>query len=126
MTTEFLQPPGWTAPKGYSNGVSTRGRQIYLAGQIGWNESQQLVSSRFAAQVRQALPQAWWIGVGISFSFIAEHVKRAPVLTQRLGLEWTHRLIQEPRRLFRRYVIEDLPFAFLLLGRCALERLRGM
>lgn len=53
--TEFLQPPGWAAPKGYSNGISTRGRQIYLAGQIGWNESQQLVSSRFAAQVRQAL-----------------------------------------------------------------------
>ncbi len=53
--TEFLQPPGWAAPKGYSNGVSTRGRQIYLAGQIGWNESQQLVSSRFAVQVRQAL-----------------------------------------------------------------------
>lgn len=53
--TEFLQPPGWAAPKGYSNCVSTRGRQIYLAGQIGWNESQQLVSSRFAVQVRQAL-----------------------------------------------------------------------
>ena len=52
---EFLQPPGWAAPKGYSNGVSTRGRQIYLAGQIGWNESQQLVSSRFAVQVKQAL-----------------------------------------------------------------------
>lgn len=55
MGSEFLHPPGWTAPKGYSNGVSTRGRQIYLAGQIGWNESQQLVSSRFAVQVRQAL-----------------------------------------------------------------------
>lgn len=55
MTTEFLQPPGWPAPKGYSNGVSTRGRQIYLAGQIGWNESQQLVSSRLAVQVRQTL-----------------------------------------------------------------------
>jgi enamine deaminase RidA (YjgF/YER057c/UK114 family) len=55
MGSEFLQPPGWTAPKGYSNGVSTRGRQIYLAGQIGWNESQQLVSTRFAVQVRQAL-----------------------------------------------------------------------
>jgi enamine deaminase RidA (YjgF/YER057c/UK114 family) len=55
MSSEFLHPPGWAAPKGYSNGVSTRGRQIYLAGQIGWNESQQLVSSRFAAQVRQAL-----------------------------------------------------------------------
>ncbi|HKQ12578.1 MAG TPA: RidA family protein [Steroidobacteraceae bacterium] len=55
MSSEFLHPPGWTAPKGYSNGVSTRGRQIYLAGQIGWNESQQLVSTRFAVQVRQAL-----------------------------------------------------------------------
>jgi enamine deaminase RidA (YjgF/YER057c/UK114 family) len=55
MSNEFLQPPGWAAPKGYSNGVSTRGRQIYLAGQIGWNESQQLVSTRFAVQVRQAL-----------------------------------------------------------------------
>ena len=55
MGSEFLQPPGWTAPKGYSNGVSTRGRQIYLAGQIGWSESQQLVSTRFSVQLRQAL-----------------------------------------------------------------------
>ena len=55
MGNEFLQPPGWMAPKGYSNGVSTRGRQIYLAGQIGWNESQQLVSTRFSVQLRQAL-----------------------------------------------------------------------
>jgi enamine deaminase RidA (YjgF/YER057c/UK114 family) len=52
---EFLHPPGWAAPKGYSNGVAASGRQVYLAGQIGWNESQQLVSSRFAVQVRQAL-----------------------------------------------------------------------
>ena len=52
---EFLQPPGWMVPKGYSNGVSTSGRQIYLAGQIGWNESLQVVSSRFAVQTRQAL-----------------------------------------------------------------------
>jgi enamine deaminase RidA (YjgF/YER057c/UK114 family) len=55
MNSKFLQPPGWAAPKGYSNGVSVSGRQVYLAGQIGWNESQQLVSSRFAVQVRQAL-----------------------------------------------------------------------
>ena len=55
MGNEFLQPPGWAAPKGYSNGVAASGRQVYLAGQIGWNESQQLVSSRFSVQVRQAL-----------------------------------------------------------------------
>lgn len=52
---EFLQPPGWVVPKGYANGVSVSGRQIYLAGQIGWNESLQIVSSRFAVQTRQAL-----------------------------------------------------------------------
>jgi enamine deaminase RidA (YjgF/YER057c/UK114 family) len=52
---EFLQPPGWPAPKGYANGVIASGRQIFLAGQIGWNESQQLVSSRLAMQVRQTL-----------------------------------------------------------------------
>jgi enamine deaminase RidA (YjgF/YER057c/UK114 family) len=52
---EFLQPPGWMVPKGYANGVSASGRQVCLAGQIGWNESQQLVSDRFAVQVRQAL-----------------------------------------------------------------------
>jgi enamine deaminase RidA (YjgF/YER057c/UK114 family) len=54
MGSEVLQPPGWAPPKGYANGVSVRGRQIYLAGQIGWNEQQQLVGSRFAVQVRQA------------------------------------------------------------------------
>jgi enamine deaminase RidA (YjgF/YER057c/UK114 family) len=53
--TQFLQPPDWAVPRGYANGVIVSGRQIYLAGQIGWNESQQLVSSRFAVQVRQAL-----------------------------------------------------------------------
>jgi enamine deaminase RidA (YjgF/YER057c/UK114 family) len=55
MAMEFLQPSGWPAPKGYANGVSARGRQVYLAGQIGWNEAQQLVSQRLCAQVRRAL-----------------------------------------------------------------------
>ncbi len=55
MTHQVLQPPGWAAPKGYSNGVVASGRQVYLAGQIGWNEAQQLVSNRFAGQFRQAL-----------------------------------------------------------------------
>jgi N-acetylglucosaminyldiphosphoundecaprenol N-acetyl-beta-D-mannosaminyltransferase len=74
------------------------------------------------AALKASLPHAWWIGVGISLSFLAGHVKRAPPVVQALGLEWVHRLVQEPRRLFRRYVIEDLPFAFELLGRSAIER----
>jgi N-acetylglucosaminyldiphosphoundecaprenol N-acetyl-beta-D-mannosaminyltransferase len=74
------------------------------------------------AALRNDLPAAWWIGVGISLSFVSGHVKRAPALVQKLGLEWVHRLVQEPKRLFRRYVIEDLPFAFELFGRAAVDR----
>lgn len=79
---------------------------------------------RVIARLRAHLPEAWWMGVGISFSFLAGHVARAPVLLQNLGLEWAHRLVQEPERLLRRYVVENIPFAFELFGRAALTRLR--
>jgi N-acetylglucosaminyldiphosphoundecaprenol N-acetyl-beta-D-mannosaminyltransferase len=71
---------------------------------------------QWIAQLRPLLPEAWWIGVGISFSFVCGHVKRAPAWMQRCGIEWVHRLVQEPRRLFKRYIIHDLPFALVLLG----------
>jgi N-acetylglucosaminyldiphosphoundecaprenol N-acetyl-beta-D-mannosaminyltransferase len=80
---------------------------------------------RVIARLRADFPATWWIGVGISFSFLAGHVQRAPAFVQRLGLEWVHRLVQEPDRLFRRYIIEDLPFAFELFGRAALARMRN-
>ncbi len=35
---KILQPPGWPRPKGYSNGISARGRMIFTAGVIGWDE----------------------------------------------------------------------------------------
>ncbi|MGE0566140.1 MAG: RidA family protein [Pseudolabrys sp.] len=52
---EILQPEGWAAPKGYANGIAAEGRQVYIAGQIGWTAQQTLVSSDFVAQVEQAL-----------------------------------------------------------------------
>jgi N-acetylglucosaminyldiphosphoundecaprenol N-acetyl-beta-D-mannosaminyltransferase len=76
-------------------------------------------------RLRQVLPQAWWLGVGISFSFVSGDVKRAPVWLQKIGLEWLHRLVQEPRRLFKRYVIIGLPFAVSLLTRAASNRTLG-
>jgi len=55
VSREFLQPPGWARPRGYSNGVVADGRQVFVAGQIGWDAQQRIVSDDFAAQVRQAL-----------------------------------------------------------------------
>jgi N-acetylglucosaminyldiphosphoundecaprenol N-acetyl-beta-D-mannosaminyltransferase len=75
-----------------------------------------------ARALRQELPAAWVIGVGISFSFVSGDVVRAPGWLQRLGLEWLHRLAQEPRRLFRRYLIEGIPFALRLILYSALVR----
>lgn len=50
------------------------------------------------------------IGVGGSLDLAAGRVRRAPRLVQRIGMEWAFRLAQEPGRLFRRYVVDDLPF----------------
>jgi enamine deaminase RidA (YjgF/YER057c/UK114 family) len=52
---QILQPPGWARPRGYSNGVSTSGRQIFVAGQIGWDEQCRIQTDDLAEQVRQAL-----------------------------------------------------------------------
>jgi len=71
-------------------------------------------------RVRKYLPNAWWLGVGNSFSFLCGEVRRAPRWMQKRGLEWIHRLVQEPRRLFRRYIVVGLPFACSLMGRAAL------
>lgn len=55
MSRRILQPPHWTRPKGYSNGILAEGRQVFLAGQIGWDQHGRFPSERLADQVRQAL-----------------------------------------------------------------------
>jgi len=71
---------------------------------------------------RTLLPQTWWLGVGISFSFVAGRIKRAPRWMQRCGLEWMHRLTQEPGRLARRYLIDDMPFVLKLFKDSLVKR----
>ena len=80
---------------------------------------------RLIAALRDCLPEAWWLGVGVSFSFVCNRVRRAPRWMQKLGLEWVHRLWQEPGRLARRYLIDGLPFAAVMFTRCSWRRLRG-
>lgn len=62
-------------------------------------------------RIRRVLPGSWWLGVGNSFSFLSGQVPRAPVWMQRQGVEWIHRLLQEPKRLFKRYIVFGVPFA---------------
>ncbi len=77
------------------------------------------------ARLEPALPDTWFVSCGITFSFVAGDVRRAPIWIQRLGLEWLHRLAQEPRRLFRRYVVLGMPFLVRLFGAATSYRVRG-
>jgi enamine deaminase RidA (YjgF/YER057c/UK114 family) len=52
---EILQPPGWPRPRGYANGIAAKGRIVFIAGQIGWDEQCQIQTDDLAGQVRQAL-----------------------------------------------------------------------
>ena len=51
----IVQPPGWPRPKGYANGVLARGQLLFVAGQVGWDETETFQSELFSQQVEQAL-----------------------------------------------------------------------
>jgi len=76
-------------------------------------------------RLRPGLPSAWWMGVGISFSFVAGRVNRAPMWLRSIGCEWLHRMAQEPRRLARRYLLDGIPFGAGLIARSAVRGLRS-
>lgn len=88
---------------------------VYVA--LGSPKQEQLID-----RLRGHFPAAWFLGVGISLSFLCGEVKRAPRWMQRIGLEWFHRFTQEPRRLARRYFVDGVPFAIELFARSALAR----
>ena len=52
---QFLHPKHWAPAKGFANGVAAEGRQILVAGQVGWNAEQRFESDDFVAQAEQAL-----------------------------------------------------------------------
>lgn len=105
-------------------------------------------NARIVAMLREARPDMLFVGVGapkqekwiyryrdeydipVSFSvgaaidFAAGKVKRSPVWMQRVGLEWFYRFLKEPKRLFRRYFIEDTQFLTLTLREWRQQRNR--
>ncbi|ENH98106.1 Teichoic acid biosynthesis protein [Gracilibacillus halophilus YIM-C55.5] len=55
------------------------------------------------------------IGVGATLDFIAGNIKRAPVFMQKIGLEWFWRLLKEPKRMWKRYLVEDSKFIYIFI-----------
>ena len=80
---------------------------------------------RLIEQLRPSLPHACFLGIGVSFSFVSGEVRRAPRWMQKLGLEWIHRMIQEPGRLLKRYLVHGIPFAVRLFAAAIRRRLAG-
>ncbi len=69
----------------------------------------------FAHEARAALAPAVVVGIGAGLDFIAGVAKRAPAWVSRAGLEWLYRLLHEPRRLWRRYLVRDRRFVPIFL-----------
>jgi N-acetylglucosaminyldiphosphoundecaprenol N-acetyl-beta-D-mannosaminyltransferase len=70
---------------------------------------------RFLGRWSRQLDVTVWHGVGGSFDVLAGKVRRAPRLWQRLGFEWLFRVLQEPRRLWKRYLVTNTIFCAMVL-----------
>lgn len=108
---------------GYRNGYFSAAEEVEIANQIASSGAHILfvaISSptkeNFLYRHRDLLKNVYFImGVGGSFDVVAGKVKRAPIWMQRLGLEWFFRLIQEPKRMWKRYLIGNFRFILLVL-----------
>jgi N-acetylglucosaminyldiphosphoundecaprenol N-acetyl-beta-D-mannosaminyltransferase len=87
---------------------------------LGFPKQENLIES-----LRKEFPATWFVGCGGSIAFAAGDVDRAPTKMQKIGLEWLHRLAMEPRRLGKRYLVDDIPYTVGLLARSAIGRRRN-
>ena len=111
--------PGLTLA-GYRNGYWTPGEEEKVVADIAATRPDILfvaISSpkkeAFLARYQAAMKVPFAMGVGGTFDVAVGLVKRAPVWMQNAGLEWLYRFLQEPRRMFRRYFIDDMAFVAL-------------
>lgn len=71
--------------------------------------------TKFIYNYKEQVPEIdVWMALGATIDFEAGNIKRAPKIFQTLALEWLYRFLMEPKRLWRRYFVEDMPFFWLL------------
>lgn len=108
---------------GYRNGYYAKEEEMNIARQISESGAHILfvaISSprkeNFLFNNRSFLKKVnFTMGVGGSFDVVAGITKRAPYWMQKTGLEWFYRFIQEPKRMWRRYLVGNLSFLWLIL-----------
>jgi N-acetylglucosaminyldiphosphoundecaprenol N-acetyl-beta-D-mannosaminyltransferase len=113
--------PGLTIV-GYRNGYWEPGEEEGVVEQIKTARADLLfvaISSpkkeRFLGSYQAEMGIPFAMGVGGTFDVAVGKLNRAPVWMQKRGLEWFYRFLQEPRSMFKRYFIDDLAFAWLLI-----------
>jgi N-acetylglucosaminyldiphosphoundecaprenol N-acetyl-beta-D-mannosaminyltransferase len=107
---------------GYRNGYYEEEEEVRIAEQISILKPDILfvaISSPkkeiFLNKYKDLIQVPFIMGVGGSFDVVSGLVKRAPIWMQKYGLEWLYRFYQEPRRMWRRYLIGNTQFIFLIL-----------
>jgi N-acetylglucosaminyldiphosphoundecaprenol N-acetyl-beta-D-mannosaminyltransferase len=107
---------------GSRNGYFSRAEEAEIVAQIAASKADCLfigitspIKERFLRNHRDALGVPFQVGVGGSFDVAAGKVRRAPVFVQKVGMEWLFRVLQEPRRLFWRYLSTNAKFLGMVL-----------
>jgi len=111
---------------GYRNGYWKPEEEAGVVAQIAAAKADLLfvaISSpkkeHFLGQYQEQMKIPFAMGVGGTFDVAVGRVKRAPLWMQKSGLEWFYRFLQEPRRMFKRYFIDDMAFIWLFLKEAA-------
>ena len=107
---------------GYRNGYFSRDEEEGIAENIGKANADILFVAMnspkkeiFLNTYKETINTPFIMGVGGSFDVVAGFVKRSPVWMQKLGLEWFYRMMQEPGRMWKRYLFGNSTFIFLVL-----------
>ncbi|OYU92608.1 MAG: hypothetical protein CFE21_23190 [Bacteroidetes bacterium B1(2017)] len=69
----------------------------------------------FLTKYKDVIKTPFIMGVGGSFDVVAGFTKRAPLWLQKIGMEWSYRIYQEPRRMWKRYLVTNTAFVWLIL-----------
>ena len=90
--------------------INVSGAKVVLVG-VGCPKQEKWIDAHKAQMPRVDL----WMALGATIDFEAGNVKRAPKWVQAIAMEWFYRFLMEPRRMFKRYFVEDPKFFWFLL-----------